>query len=516
MTAPLAPAEERPADERTMSMNAPVKLSQAALPHLPSHVGRPRYDRAALRAGIVHVGVGNFHRAHQGWHLHRLMQQGLAQDWAVIGAGVRPQDEAMRARLSAQDWLTTLIELRPEGPAAEVIGPMIGFAPPAEDSAPLIAAMSDPAIRIVSLTVTEGGYFVDPAGGFDAAHPDIRRDAADPARPRTVFGAIVAAMARRRAQGLAPFTVMSCDNLQGNGAAARRAVTGLARMSDPALADWIEAEGAFPNSMVDCIVPATGPDELALARRLGVEDAAPVTHENYRQWVIEDRFCAGRPELERVGVIFSDAVHDYELLKIRVLNAGHQVLANAGELLGLATIADCMAHPLIGAMFRRVEMEEICPHAPDVPGTSAQDYARLIERRFANPAIRDSTRRVAHDGASRHPAFVLPILREALAAGAPVEGLSLVEALWARMCAGVREDGSAIAPNDPIWDQLQTAAQAARERSAAWLEQRRIYGDLAEAPRFAEAFARWLDLIWARGTAEALRIHAQQGAAPAA
>ncbi|GIX13206.1 MAG: mannitol 2-dehydrogenase [Paracoccaceae bacterium] len=492
--------------------SAPIRLSLEALARLPRHVGRPRYGRAALTAGIVHVGVGNFHRAHQGWHLHQLMQQGFALDWAVIGAGVRPQDEAMRARLAAQDWLTTLIELGPDGPVAEVTGPMIGFVPVDPAAAPLIAAMADPAIRIVSLTVTEGGYFVDPRGDFDADHPDIRHDAADPARPRTVFGAIVAAMRERRAQGHRPFTVMSCDNLQGNGAAARRAVVGLARMVDPALADWIAAEAAFPNSMVDCIVPATGPEELALARALGIEDAAPVTHENYRQWVMEDDFCAGRPELERVGVIFTDAVHDYELLKIRILNAGHQVLANAGELLGLATIADCIAHPLIGAMFRRVEQEEICPHAPAVPGMTPQAYARLIERRFANPAIRDSTRRVAHDGASRHPAFVLPILRDALAAGAPIEGLSLVEALWARMCAGTREDGMPIAPNDPAWDALNAAAQAARERPQAWLEQRRIYGDLADAPRFAGTFGRWLGLIWSRGTAEALALYAKGGA----
>ena len=483
----------------------PVRPSRAALGDIPEGIARPRYAADDLSPGIVHIGVGNFHRAHQAWYLHRLMQQGLARDWAIIGAGVRPGDAAMRERLQAQDWLTTLIELSPGGTSAEICGPMIGFVPVEADNAALIAQMADPAIRIVSLTVTEGGYFVNPAtGAFDPAHPDIAHDAANPAAPRTAFGAIVAALRLRRASGTGPFAVQSCDNLRGNGAVTRDAVVGLARLSDPALADWIEATCSFPNAMVDCIVPATGPAEIEAARALGVDDAAPVTHENFRQWVIEDAFCAGRPDWDKAGATFTDDVHAYETMKIRILNAGHQVLANAGELLGAETIAECMAHPRIAPFWRKVEQEEIVPHVAPVPGMTPSDYARLIERRFANPAIRDTTRRVAFDGSSRHAGFVLPILRDALATGAPLEGLALVEALWARMCAGTREDGSAIAPNDPNWDALNVAALAARDRPAAWLEQAAIYGDLARAPRFADAFGRWLRLIWREGAGVAL------------
>ncbi len=480
-------------------------LRRAALADLPETVLRPTYAARDLSPGIVHVGVGNFHRAHQAWYLHRLMQEGLAHDWAIVGAGVRPGDAAMRERLAAQDWLTTLIELGPDGRAAEICGAMVDFVPVASDNAPLIARMTDPAIRIVSLTVTEGGYFTDPAtGAFDPAHPDIAHDAAHPAAPRTVFGAIVAALARRRAAGHGPFTVQSCDNLRGNGAVTRDAVVGLAGLSDPALEDWIAANVTFPNAMVDCIVPATGPDEIAAARAFGIVDAAPVTHENFRQWVIEDAFCAGRPDWDRVGATFTTDVHAYEAMKIRILNAGHQVLANAGELLGQETIADCMAHPAIAAFWRKVELDEIVPHVAAVPGRTPAEYVRLIETRFANPAIRDTTRRVAFDGASRHTGFVLPILRDALAAGAPVDGLALVEALWARMCAGVREDGTAIAPNDPAWDALQAAAHAARERPAAWRDQAGIYGALGQEGRFAAAFDRWLAMIWEHGTRAAL------------
>jgi mannitol 2-dehydrogenase len=433
------------------------------------------------------------------------MQQGRAFDWAIFGAGVRPYDAAMREKLLAQDCLSTLIELAPDSRSAEVTGPMIDYLPIEEGNRPLVRAMADLRIGIVALTVTEGGYYVDASTGkLNANHPDILHDAAHPDTPRTAFGAMVAALRLRRSAGHAPFSGMSCDNLRGNGVILRQAVVGLARMSDPALADWIDGEGAFPNSMVDCIVPATGPAELALVRKMGIDDAAPVTHENFRQWVIEDDFCAGRPDWDAVGATFSPNVHSHEMMKIRILNAGHQVLANAGELLSVPTIADCMAHPTIAAMFRKVQVEEILPHVDPVPGISPRDYLALIERRFSNPAIRDTTRRVAFDGSSRHPGFLVPIIRDAIASGRSVEGLALVEALWARMCGGHREDGSSIEPNDPHWPELTLVAQASRERQSVWLEQEKFYGTLRDAAEFATAFERWLSVIWRDGTLAAL------------
>ncbi len=486
-----------------------IRISDATLNELPETIARPTYDRAILTPGIVHIGLGNFHRAHQAWYLNRLFELGLDQDWAVIGAGVRPNDAAQRAKLLAQDCLSTLIGLDPSGTSAEVVGAMIDYVPVEEGNAALIRRMTDPAIRIVALTVTEGGYYVDPATkGFDAAHPDIRHDAAHPDRPRTAFGAMVAALKRRRDRGIGPFTGQSCDNLQGNGAVLRQTVVSLARASDPDLAEWIDASCTFPNSMVDCITPATGPTELALARELGIDDAVPVTHERFRQWVIEDDFCAGRPNWDRVGATFSDRVHDYEAMKIRILNAGHQIVANPGEILSVETISDCMAQPSIHAFFRKVQQEEIVPHVKPVPDLAPKDYVELVGRRFSNPAIVDTTRRVAFDGSARHTGFILPILRDGLRNGAPVEGLALVEALWARMCEGRREDGTEIEPNDPFWDTLRSAAKAARERPRAWLEQRQVYGDLAEAPRFADAFERWLDRIWSNGCEASLQAYA--------
>lgn len=482
-----------------------MKLSNALLNDLPDTIVRPTYDRAALTPGIVHIGLGNFHRAHQSWYLHRLMQQGLAQDWAIIGAGVRANDAVQRSRLAAQDYLTTLIELDPAGRSAEVVGSMIGFTPVEEGNAPLIAQMADPAIRIVALTVTEGGYYIDPVTkGFDAVHDDIQHDAANPITPRTAFGAMVAALRQRRDNGFGPFTGQSCDNLQGNGTILRQTVVSLARLSDPDLADWIDTNCTFPNSMVDCIVPATGPNELALVKEFGIDDAAPVTHENFRQWVIEDDFCAGRPDWDKVGATFSDDVHAFEAMKIRILNGGHQIIANPGEVLSAETIADCMKHPLIAPLFRKIATEEIAPQVAAVPGITPAEYVTLIDRRFSNPEIVDTVRRVAFDGSSRHTGFVLPVLREALAAGGAIEGLALSQAIWARMCAGTREDGTAIEPNDPIWEELSSVAQQAKSNPQAWLQQRTLYGDLSDDARFSNSFARWLNLIWTDGTEEAL------------
>lgn len=489
-----------------------MKLTNATLPDLPDTILRPTYDRAALTPGIVHIGLGNFHRAHQSWYLHRLMQQGLALDWAIVGAGVRANDEAQRERLASQDYLTTLIELDPAGRSAEVVGSMIGFVPVEEGNAALIAQMADPAIRIVALTVTEGGYYIDPVTkGFDAGHADVKHDAAHPDTPRTAFGAMVAALKLRRDKGIGPFTGQSCDNLQGNGAILRQTVVSLARLSDPDLADWIDAHCTFPNSMVDCIVPATGPKELSLVKKFGIDDAAPVTHENFRQWVLEDDFCAGRPDWDKAGATFSSDVHAFEAMKIRILNGGHQVVSNPGEILSVETIAGCMAHPLIGPLFQKIAVEEIAPQVDAVPGMTPTAYVDLIHRRFSNPEIIDTVRRVAFDGSSRHTGFILPVLRDALKADGPIEGLALSQALWARMCEGTREDGTAIEPNDPVWSDLTPVARAAKSDPQVWLQQANLYGDLGENERLGESFCRWLRLIWAKGTEAALETYLNTG-----
>lgn len=478
-----------------------TKLSQAALPQLPAGVARPGYDRTTLTPGIVHIGVGNFHRAHQAVYLDDLFALGEGHDWALIGAGVRAGDAKMRATLAAQDNLTTVIELDPAGNRARVTGAMIDFVEVQADNAALIARMADPAIRIVSLTVTEGGYYVDPATGvFDPTHSDIVADGKTPDRPATAFGAILAALKARRAAGAQPFTVMSCDNLPGNGHVTRDAVVGLARLSDPALADWIAATVAFPNAMVDRITPATGPREIALAKTFGIEDAAPVTCEPFRQWVVEDNFPAGRPALEKVGVTFTEHVHLYESMKIRILNGGHAIIAYAGGLLDIEFAHEAMANPTVRAFLEKVERDEVIPHVPPVPDTDLNDYYRLIETRFANPEIADTIRRLCLDGSNRQPKFIIPSLRDNLAKGTVPVGLILESALWCRYCAGTTDSGATIAPNDPSWDMLTATAQTAKADPNAWLAMSEIYGETGRDPKVQAAFATALNALWARGT----------------
>lgn len=477
-------------------MDELMMLSNETLDRLPAYIRGPRYDRKKLTAGIVHIGLGNFHRAHQAWYLHRLMDLGLCHDWAIVGAGVRANDAAQRERLLAQDCLTTLIELDPSGKSAEVCGSMIDFVAVEPDNAGLIERMAQADIRIVALTVTEGGYYVDPStGGLAANHPDLIYDAQHPDTPRTAFGAMVAALARRRASGVGPFTGLSCDNLQGNGSILRRVVVSLARMSDPSLADWIETQCTFPNSMVDCIVPATGDKERALVRDFGIDDKAPVTHENFRQWVIEDNFCAGRPDWDKVGATFSNNVHEYEAMKLRVLNGGHQMISVPADLLGITTIAGAMAHAGIRAMLRKTIAQEVAPNVKPVPGMTAADYLDLIDRRFSNPDIIDTTRRVAFDGSSRQPGFIVPSIRDALIQGLPVSGLALLSALWMTYCLGRRVDGTEIEPNDPHWDALVATATAAQSDPKIWIAQSQYYGQLADNPTFAHAFEKWAAMI---------------------
>nr|WP_057927181.1 mannitol dehydrogenase family protein [Burkholderia ambifaria] len=482
-----------------------IALCQSNLSRIDPAIARPEYDRSEIKPGIVHIGCGNFHRAHQSWYLEQLFRKGMCKDFGIVGAGVRANDAAMRERLAAQDWMTTLISLSPKHKSAEIVGSMIDFVPVEEGNGPLIERMADPMTKIVALTVTEGGYYLDPATkGLDASHPDILHDAANPGKPKTAFGAMIEALKRRRDAGRGPFTGLCCDNLQGNGDVLKGVVLALARLSNPALADWIDANCTFPNSMVDCIVPATGPQELALVREFGIDDAAPVTHEPFRQWVIEDNFCAGRPDWDKAGATFTPQVHDFELMKIRMLNGGHQVLGMVGALLGIEIMSETMADARIYPFFRKCEEQEIVPHVKAVPEYTAMEYLELIDGRFKNPAIVDTTRRIAFDGSSRQPGFILPSVRDGLSSGAPVEGLALVSAVWARYCCGTTEDGTAIEPNDPIWGDLQRRALAAKVSPTAWLDNRAIYGDLCSEPRFADAFAAWLKMLHSEGVAAAL------------
>jgi len=482
-----------------------IRLSASALADLPGAVAVPNYRASDLSAGILHFGVGNFHRAHQAVYLDDLFNAGRDRDWAIVGAGVFDAEIAGRERLLGQDFLTTVVEQDDGHFSARVTGAMTDFLVPG-DAAAIVSRLADPAIRIVSMTITEGGYFLDSAtGSFNSRHPAIVADAADLDHATTVFGFILRGLKRRRRAGTAPFTVMSCDNIPHNGEVTARSLIGLARLADEGLADWIENSVAFPNGMVDRITPATTDRERQrLKDRFGIEDASPVFCEPFRQWVLEDRFAAGRPALEAVGVQFVDDVQPFELMKIRILNGGHAAIAYPAGLLGIEFVHEAMAEPLVSGFLDRLEREEIIPTVPPVPGVDLEDYFRLIGRRFSNPTIGDTVRRLCLDGSNRQPKFIVPTIADRLAAGHGVDGLALESALWCRYCFGTTRDGASIEPNDPDWTRLQTTAHAARTNPAAWLAMTDIYGDVGQSPLFAAAFGTSLGALWRDGVAPTL------------
>jgi mannitol 2-dehydrogenase len=471
-------------------------LSLSTLTELPDGVAVPGYAREDLTPGILHIGVGNFHRAHMAVYLHALFERGQDHDWAIVGAGIKSYDAERRAAMAPQDWLTTVVDLDPGRLSARVTGVMVDFLPVV--TAAILSRLADPAIRIVSLTVTEGGYYVDAqTGSFDAAHPDMVADAGQPDAPGSVFGILVAGLAARRAAGQVPFTVMSCDNLPANGDVTRQAVIGLAALSDPTLADWIGDNVAFPNGMVDCITPATAPAVRDMvADRFGVADAAPVTCEPFRQWVLEDHFPAGRPALEAVGVEFVEDVKAHELMKLRILNGGHAAIAYISALLGYEMVHDAMGDADVAAWLRKLAREEIIPTLEPIPGVDYDAYVEKCAERFSNSAVADRIARLCLDGSNRQPKFILPTLADALARNMPIDGLALEVALWCRYCAESREAGGAILLEDERAAELACAAVAAKEDPGAFLALRDVFGELGGNARFADAFALHLRALW--------------------
>ena len=392
-------------------------LNAGNLEEVADHIPVPGYDRSALRTGIVHLGVGGFHRAHEAMYVDRLLASGDATEWGITGVGLLPQDKRMHEVMKAQDCLYTLIVKRPDGSTEpRVIGSIIDYLFAPDDAESVLARMADPATRIVSLTITEGGYHVNQAtGSFDDSDPAIRADIKADRPPTTAFGFITEALARRRAAGTDPFTVMSCDNIQGNGTVAHEMITEFATLRDPDLGTWIGAEVAFPNSMVDRITPVTtDADREHLAASYGIEDGWPVVCEPFEQWALEDHFPLGRPALERVGVQVVEDVEPYELMKLRLLNAGHQAICYLGYLSGYRYANEVCSDPLFTEFLLAYMDREATPTLEPVPGVDLDEYKHQLVARFANPEIKDTLARLAAEGSDRIPKWLVPVIKHQL------------------------------------------------------------------------------------------------------
>jgi mannitol 2-dehydrogenase len=466
-----------------------------------STVPGPAYDRSRVTTGVVHFGVGGFHRAHQAMYHDRLMNAGKALEWGICGVGVMPADRRMKEALDAQDGLYTLVVKHADGTyEPRVIGAITEYLFAPDDPEAVIEKLADRGTRIVSLTVTEGGYSIDQiTGEFDPAG-DVAGDLRPGAAPRTTFGFVVEALRRRRERGVAPFTVMSCDNLQGNGALSQRAFSAFARLQDAELGEWVERQVRFPNSMVDRITPVTTDEDRAEVReRFGIDDRWPVVCEPFTQWVLEDSFSLGRPPYEEAGVQVVDDVEPYELMKLRLLNASHQALCYFAYLDGYRLVHEAAQDPLYRDFLRGYMDHEGTPTLAPVPGVDLEEYKETLIERFSNPEVRDTIARLCAESSDRIPKWLLPVVRRQLESGGPIERSAAVVASWARYAEGVDEQGRPIEVVDRLAGPLTAIARRQRDDPDAFIANRELFGDLVDDPRFAEAYRAALSSLHERG-----------------
>ena len=460
-------------------------------------VTRITYDRRTITPGIVHIGVGNFHRAHQAFYVDRLLRMGLASSWGISGVGILPADARMRDALRSQDLEYTLIERHPNGTdRASRIGAIVEYLYAPDELDRVVERLAAPTTRIVSLTVTEGGYNIsDATGEFDRTTPSVIVDVRPGARPSTVFGIVTAGLRLRRERGVPPFVVMSCDNVQGNGKVAQNSFVTFATMVDPELGLWVRDNVAFPSAMVDRITPATTDTERRWVReRFGIDDAWPVVTESFVQWIVEDDFPLGRPQFELVGVQLVDDVRPYELMKLRLLNASHQAMAYYGLLKGYVYVEEAATDLQLIELMKRYMDGEATPTLEPVPGVDLVAYKQELLERFANPYIGDTLARLATDGSDRIPKFVVPVARERRAAGQDAPLSAAIIASWARY-AELVAGGADLPFMDRQHDRIKSAVVRQGTDPVGFLRDPDWFGDLADDVPFAADFERAYQLL---------------------
>jgi len=481
-------------------MKNAILLKQENLPELADRLVTPSYDRSKMKAGIVHIGVGGFHRSHEAYYTDNLMKEMDASEWGICGVGLREADRKMRDILRSQDYLYTLLIRHPDGKIeTRIIGSLIDFMLSIDDPMAVIDKMASPDTKIVSLTITEGGYNFHPVTGeFMLENPDVQHDLVNPDKPKQVFAFLTAALKKRRAAGLPPFTVQSCDNIQHNGDMAKKMLLAFAKAQDPELAKWIQAHVAFPNAMVDRITPVTTPKDIDYLRdEVGVIDMWPVTCEPFCQWVIEDVFSNGRPAWEKMGAQFVADVTPYEKMKIRLLNAGHSVLGLLGSIHGHETIDGTVRDPLFAKYLRGFMDIEATPVLDQVEGIDLTAYKDNLIERFGNPNIKDNLARICLESSAKLPKFLISTIRENLASNGSIAYGTLVIAAWCLYSdKGVSRHGVALDKVDAMKDELHLAAAGTAKDVLAFLRLEPVFGDLANNPRFTTLYSEMVQALY--------------------
>jgi mannitol 2-dehydrogenase len=482
-----------------------VPLNDATLQLHANRVDVPTYDRSALQRSIVHIGMGNFHRAHQAVYFDELAELGISSEWGLTGVSLR--HGRTKELLSNQDGLYTIVQRSRERDTARVVGSMRRWHYAGQDRSAVLAALADEATRIVTLTITGDGYCIDKrTGEFDCTRRDVGADLSLPNHFSTTWAYLTEGLARRRSAGLPPFTVMSCDNVPDNGQAARTALVSFAALRDPSLGRWIDRHVAFPSTMVDRITPVTTWSERRFVERsFGIVDACPVIAEPYRHWVIEDTFCNGRPPLDEVGVDFVTDVAGHKLVKTRLLNGIHSAIAYLGTLAGYERVHEAVGDPVLGRYVEQLMHDEISPLIPPVRGIDVEDYCATTLNRLRNPRISDRLSRLAARGSVKMPAYLLPSLHEAIAAGRPHTLLMLAVAGWARYLRGTDLMGRDIDIEDPQAELLKTLATIGKNYPDPLLRNHDVFEDLRLVPGFVDRLAQMIEAIDTQGVATTLR-----------
>jgi mannitol 2-dehydrogenase len=500
-----------------MTNTSTQRVCANLLKNQTANVNYFRYDRQELEPGIVHIGVGGFHRSHQALYLDDLFNLEFAKptqdslSWSICGVGIMPQDKTMSAALLAQDCLYTLVERDTQKCSARIIGAVTHYLFGCEATESVFKKLADPAIKIVSLTATEGGYcFNQGTGELDLSNKGVVNDLTNPLKPQTIFGYLAEGLERRRQAGLPPFTVLSCDNLQGNGKVARRTLLTFCGEKNPQLSKWIEENVSFPNCMVDRITPATTDAERQMVREtFGLEDGCPVVCEPFKQWVVEDTFCNGRPALEKVGVQFTTDVAPYEKMKIRLLNASHSAMGYLGYLCGYRYIYEIARAQEFVPYIKSLMDFEVTPLIGTIPGVNLQEYKEELMKRFGNETIKDQALRICMDGSSKMPKFILPSIQEQLEREGPIRKLSLCVASWIRFLDGIDEKGQPIPIQDPQAERLTEAVRKANRNVKPLLDMTDLFADLRESERFVVELQALLDMIYEQGARGALEFAKQ-------